>query len=124
MKFTELVNRAYDMDLNLCPLNISANILINQLTYVNILDNIYFDLEHDNNEYINRWFNFILNMADEQLNYLATKVEDLEATYELYKEDEETFDRMLRRILDDIKKIDQDDLHNHDQKKIGPLIDD
>ena len=53
IKFTELINKAYSKNYRLCPLNISSSILINQCTYVNILDNIYFDLEHDNNEYIN-----------------------------------------------------------------------
>ena len=36
------------------------------------IDNIYFDLEHDTNDAINAWFNFILDMADEQI-YRATE---------------------------------------------------
>lgn len=67
IKVTESVNKVYNKQYRLCPLNISGSILINQITYVRILDNIYFDLEHDNSEYINKWFDFILNMIDEQL---------------------------------------------------------
>lgn len=123
MKFTELINRIYGTNLKLCPLNISANILINQITYVNILDSIYFDMDHDNNLYINKWFDFILNMADEQLYYLSTKQEDLEKTYELYKNDEVEFDRILNRILNDIKDLDSSqDVHQLSKKKIRELI--
>ena len=92
IKFTDSVNKIYGRKLKLCPLNISASILLNQLTYVKILDNIYFDLEHDNNEYINKWFDFILNMADEQLNYSKTKLEALDFTNNLYADEE---DRLL-----------------------------
>ncbi|UKI26501.1 MAG: hypothetical protein L6V91_06900 [Bacilli bacterium] len=31
------------------------------------IDNIYFDIKNDCNEEINAWFNFILDMVDEQL---------------------------------------------------------
>lgn len=71
IKFTEMINRTYDMRLKISPLNLSKSILMNKLTYVNIIDNIYFDLEHDNNIMINKWFDFILNMADEQI-YMST----------------------------------------------------
>lgn len=103
IKFTEAVNKTYGKNYKLCPLNISASILINQITYVNILDNIYFDIEHDNNKYINKWFDFILNMADEQLYYLSSKLNELRSTYDLYKLDDETFNLMLYRILNDMQ---------------------
>ena len=70
IKFTEQINKLYGMKLKISPLNLSNSIQLNKLTYVNRIDNIYFDLEHDTNEDINRWFDFILNMADEQI-YLA-----------------------------------------------------
>ncbi len=69
MKFTELINNIYGMRLKISPLNLSQSILLNQPTYVDRIDNIYFDLEHDCNEELNRWFDFILNMVDEQLLY-------------------------------------------------------
>ena len=67
IKFTEMVNKLYGTNLKLSPLNLSESILLNKVTYVKRLDNIYFDMKHDTNEDINAWFNFILDMADEQL---------------------------------------------------------
>lgn len=67
MKLTESINNIYGMKLKLCPLKLSQSILVNQLTYVNRINDIYFDLEHDSNHEINRWFDFNLNMVDEQL---------------------------------------------------------
>ena len=60
------------MKLKISPLNLSDSILVNKITYVKRIDNIYFDLEHDTNEAINAWFDFILCMADEQI-YRATE---------------------------------------------------
>lgn len=62
------------MRLKLCPLNLSQSILINQFTYVNRINDIYFDLEQDSNHEINRWFDFILNMVDEQLYYSKERI--------------------------------------------------
>ncbi len=70
IKFTEMVNKLYGTNLKISPLNLSGSILVNKITYAKVLDNIYFDLKHDTNDSINDWFNFILNMADEQL-YMA-----------------------------------------------------
>lgn len=72
IKFTESINKLYGMKLKISPLNLSNSIQLNKLTYVKRIDNIYFDLEHDTNEEINKWFDFILNMADEQI-YLANE---------------------------------------------------
>jgi len=74
MRFTESINNIYGMRLKLCPLNLSQSILINQFTYVNRINDIYFDLEHDSNHEINRWFDFILNMVDEQLYYSKMRI--------------------------------------------------
>lgn len=106
IKFTDFINRIYGMRLKLCPLNISSSILLNQFRYVNLLDNIYFDLEHDNNEYINKWFDFILNMADEQLYFLSLRLDKLEDTYNLYNVEREKENKMLDRLLFDLKNID------------------
>ena len=67
IKFTDTLNRIYGMNLKISPINISESIKVNLGSYVNALDNIYFDLEHDNNKWINYWFNCMLNMYDEQL---------------------------------------------------------
>ena len=72
MKFTEMINKEYGTRLKLSPLNLSSSILINKITYVKRLDNIYFDIIHDTNENINKWFDFILDMADESL-FVAKK---------------------------------------------------
>lgn len=62
-----MINKLYGTRLKLSPLNISESILINKITYVKRIDNIYFDIKNDCNEEINAWFNFILDMVDEQL---------------------------------------------------------
>lgn len=67
--FTSGINRIYNTKLKLSPLNISQNISINKYTYFDNLSRVKFSLKHDNSEAINRWFNFILNMYDEQLYY-------------------------------------------------------
>lgn len=67
IKFTESINKLYGTKLKISPLNLSESINLNKITYVNRIDNIYFDLEHDTNDAINKWFNFILDMADEQI---------------------------------------------------------
>ncbi len=77
LKFTDSINKLYGTNLKLSPLNLSKSILVNKLTYVNRIDHIYFDLEHDNNEAINRWFEFILNMVDEQLYYSSNILENI-----------------------------------------------
>lgn len=67
IKFTDTLNRIYGMNLKISPINISESIKVNLGSYVGALDNIYFDLDHDNNKWINYWFNCMLNMYDEQL---------------------------------------------------------
>jgi len=69
IKFTEMVNKLYGTRLKLSPLNLSQSILINKPTYANRIDNIYFDIKNDTNLAINKWFEFILNMVDEQIFY-------------------------------------------------------
>ena len=76
MKFTELINKIYKTNLKISPLHISNSILVNQPTYVNRLDNIYFDLEHDCNDELNLWFDFCLNMTDEQLYFLSNEIKN------------------------------------------------
>ena len=72
MKFTEMINKLYGTNLKISPLHLSMSIYLNQLTYTQKLDNIYFDLEHDCNEEINKFIDFLLNMTDEQIHYMMT----------------------------------------------------
>jgi len=75
IKFTEMINKLYGTRLKLSPLNLSSSIYVNKITYVKRINNIYFDVEHDTNEAINRWFDFMLDMVDERL-YVATSMLD------------------------------------------------
>lgn len=79
IKFTDFINNIYKTDLKLCPLNISHNIFLYRFGYVDALDNIYFDLEHDSNDEINKWFDFILTRADETIFYNEGRFDDINA---------------------------------------------
>lgn len=77
LKFTEQINKLYQTRLLLCPLNLSNRILANKYTYVKCIDHIYFGVSEDTNKEINNWLDFILTMADEQLYYSKSRLEDL-----------------------------------------------
>lgn len=72
MKFTEMINKLYGTNLKISPLHISMSIYLNQPTYVKKINDIYFDTEHDSNEEINRFFDFLLNMTDDQIHYMTS----------------------------------------------------
>lgn len=78
IKFTETFNKIYNMNLKVCPVNLSQSINVNLISYVNAINGIYFDLEHDNNDMLNYWFNFILNMYDEQLYKNHNMIDDMD----------------------------------------------
>lgn len=80
IKFTESINKLYGSRLKISPLNISESILINKITYVKRIDNIYFDIKHDSNNEINAWFNFILDMVDEQLYKSMNKLQEIDSS--------------------------------------------
>lgn len=82
IKFTDTLNRIYGMNLKISPINISESIKINLGSYVGALDNIYFDLNHDNNKWINYWFNCMLNMYDEQLFRNQTIIDNMDELME------------------------------------------
>lgn len=101
MKFTELINKIYGSNLKICPLHISASILLNQFYYVNTIDDIYFDLEHDCNDKINNWFEFCLNMADEQIFYIINELNRIIQCYGTNVSDQdELFQEKINRIQD------------------------
>ena len=72
MKFTEMINKLYGTNLKISPLHLSMSIYLNQPTYVKKINDIYFDVEHNSNDEINQFFEFILNMTDEQIHYMMT----------------------------------------------------
>lgn len=80
IKFTESINKLYGSRLKISPLNISESILINKITYVKRIDNIYFDIKHDSNNEINAWFDFILDMVDEQLYKSMNKLQEIDSS--------------------------------------------
>lgn len=105
IKFTDSINKIYGMNLKICPLNLSHSIFINKPTYARRIDNIYFDLEHDSNEEINLWFNFLLNMIDEQIYFHNNRIN--------------TLDKSLKN-LKTLENTDNSDIHKKiKQMKIG-----
>ena len=96
IKFTEMINKLYGTRLKLSPLNISESILINKITYVKRIDNIYFDTKNDSNIEINAWFNFILDMIDEQLYKAMNKLEKIDSSFVI--EDVPTGNMRLSRL--------------------------
>ena len=95
LKFTEQMNKIYQTKLMLNPLNISNRILVNKLTYVKCINKIAFNLTEDTNKAINDWFDFILTMADEQLYFSKTKLEDL---IEMSQKNYEPHPDVLKRV--------------------------
>ena len=81
IKFTESINKLYGSRLKISPLNISESILINKITYVKRIDNIYFDIKHDSNNEINAWFDFILDMVDEQLYKSMNMLQEIDSSF-------------------------------------------
>ena len=81
MKFTEAINKVYDYKLKISPLHLSQSIYINKQEYYKRLNNIYFDLEHDNNDEINNWLDFLLNMFDEQIYYMSNRLKEREKSF-------------------------------------------
>lgn len=77
LKFTEQMNKIYQSNLMLNPLNLSSRILENKITYVKYINRIAFNLKDDTNKAINDWFDFILTMADEQLYFSKNKLTHL-----------------------------------------------
>ena len=96
IKFTETLNRLYNMNLKICPVNLSESININLISYMKSFVNIYFDLKHDNNDAINYWFDFILNMYDEQLYNKKNMINNI--------------DEIMERIITIKEKINLNDI--------------
>lgn len=104
IKFTETLNRLYNMNLKICPVNLSESINLNLISYMKSFDNIYFDLKHDNNDAINYWFDFILNMYDEQLYNKKNMINNI--------------DEIMERIITIKEKINLNDIKLPKNSKI------
>ncbi len=79
--FTSRINKIYGTNLRISPINISQNIVLNKYRYVDIIDRIHFNLQDDNNDMFNKWFDFILNMYDEQLYFQNTQIPKYEQAF-------------------------------------------
>lgn len=95
LKFTEQINKEYQTNLMLNPLNLSARILDNKITYVKYLNQIAFNLKDDTNKAINRWLDFILVMADEQLYFSKDRLAHL---IEVSQKNHEPQHEVLKRV--------------------------
>lgn len=77
MKLTEGVNKIYGSNLKISPLHMSQSILISKPTYAKRIDDIYFDLEHDCNDEINKFIDFILYMAEDQMRFMSNHLKNI-----------------------------------------------
>lgn len=102
IKFTEMINKIYKMNLKICPVNLSDSIKLNIYSYVKGPNNIYFDLENDNNEMMNYWFNNMLNMYNEQLFRNQNTLEEMD---ELIDKILKIKERMNPETIETIEKI-------------------
>lgn len=75
IKFTELLNNMYGTKLRLSPLNLSQNFKLNKSTYAERLNDVPFSKDEDMNPALNRWLDYVLMMADEQLYYVEGKLD-------------------------------------------------
>ena len=103
IKFTESINKIYGMNLKICPLNLSHSILVNKPAYARKIDDIYFDLEHDSNEEINKWFNFMLNMIDEQIYFHTNRIVTLDQSLRNLKKWENTDNSDIHKKIKQMK---------------------
>ena len=72
MKFAEMVNKTYGYNLKMSPIHISQSIWRNRSEYYRRINAFHFDLNHkeENNKALNDWISFVLNMYDEELNFM------------------------------------------------------
>lgn len=82
IKFTDAINKIYNTKLKLCPLNLSRVIMMYRPTYAKRINDIYFDMEHDCNDEINAWFDFILTRADEEIFFSSNQIPKLDQSME------------------------------------------
>lgn len=74
IKLTQMINKIYGCNFKISPLHLSQSILLNKPTYLKRINNIYFDSEHDSNNEINKYLDFMLDMVDEQLYFMGNEL--------------------------------------------------
>ena len=92
IKFTEIINEIYDMDLRVSPVNLSESIKLNILSYTKSLNETHLDIDYDNNEIINYWLDVMLNMYDEQLFKIQGIIDNMDDNVEKILDIKDTID--------------------------------
>ena len=103
IKFTEMINDIYDLDLKISPINLSESIKINILSYIKSLNNTKLDINSDNNGIINYWFNVMLNMYDEQLFRNSWLIDNMDEHVEKILELKDVVDP---KFVEQVSKLD------------------
>jgi len=86
ISFTSSINKIYGTKLKVSPLNISKNIYINKKLYRALINNVSFDLNYFDNDTINDWLDFILDMYEEELNFQTDYIPGLAKSFETIKQ--------------------------------------
>lgn len=102
IRFTKSFNKHYNMKLYISPINISENIYVNKITYAKRLRDIEFDNIADDNHAINKWFDFILSMIDEQLYFIQNRIIQYDRTLngldlKLNEEEKQILDKLIQK---------------------------
>ena len=84
ISFTNGINRIYGTKLKLSPLNISQNISVTKCNYVDILNRIHFNLDYDNNDLINEWFQYMLYRYQDQIYLQQSRFNKIDKELERY----------------------------------------
>lgn len=78
LTFTKEINKYFGTKLKLSPVNISRSILEYQPDYAERINHIKFNINDDNNEEMNRWFDYILRRYEDQFFYQENRISELE----------------------------------------------
>ena len=100
IKFTDMINHIYGSNLKISPLHLSKSILLNKPTYLKRINEIYFDLEHDSNEEINKYLDYMLDMNDEQIFYMSNHLKQIEDVLKRFEENPngEEIEQMAKKM--------------------------
>ncbi len=102
LKITDSMNRMKGSKLRISPLNISPGIAKFKFDYNKCIDNIYFDLDHkDNNPEINRFLRFMLTTIESEIGFLEEQLLDKsKALHNIskMKSEEELFEDEVKKM--------------------------
>ena len=108
LKFSASLSKFYGVNIKLSPINLSESIQLNKITYVNILDSLAFNNKDDDNRLINKWFDFMLNMADEQIYMSSDQADRID-------------DKFLKEINDAVAEIGTTDPRDNGVKQLKKI---